>query len=57
MDETIEFDEELSSELLAAQAITELMELDRQKNGLSPRERCSPPPQIDPRFQSDYNNL
>ena len=47
----------LSSEILAAGAIDEMIEEDRQIQGLLPGEKSTRPPQIDPRFQEDYNNI
>ena len=54
--EEIHFEDHLTSETLAAMAIAEQIELSRQKNGSSSREDSTLLQQIDPGFQSDYNN-
>ncbi len=53
----IEFEDGLTIESLVANAIWEQIELNRRKNASSSRDPNSPRPEIEPRFQSDYNNL
>jgi hypothetical protein len=50
-------DDSLSIELLVAGAIAEQIELHHQMHGSSSPDGSTPRPQIDPRFQEDYNNL
>lgn len=52
----VEFAPELTSESLAAEAIWEQIQLDRQEGGLSSREDGTRLRRIDPSFQRDFNN-
>ena len=55
--EDIPFDDSLTTENLAAQAIAELIEDDREMSGSSSREDSTRLQQIDPEFQNAYNNI
>jgi len=55
--EDIPFEDNLTTETLAAQAIAEQIEDDRQMSGSSSRENNTRLKQIDPEFQYGYNNI
>ena len=55
--EDIPFEDYLTTETLAAQAIAELIAEDRKMSGSSSRENNTRLRQIDPEFQNAYNNI
>lgn len=55
--EEMEIEDDLTTENLAAQAIWEQIQLDRQKNGSSPHANSTRAQRIDPSFQSDFDNI
>ena len=56
LDEALE-NTSLSSELIAAAALCEQIQLHRKRAGLEPHDKRRLPPQIDPSFYRDWSNF